>query len=347
MTIGIAVIGSGIFVQEAHLPGIKANGDLFSLKAIYSRSLSSAQKLSKEADSSTPDLYAEDAGSDKSYANLLERSDIEAVVIALPILAQPDFIKKALSAGKHVLSEKPVAKDLETAHELISWYHKKIDTKKTIWAVAENFRYLGRFQYGAEQVKELGDILGFRLRMHALVQPGAKYYETEWRKTPEYQGGFLLDGGVHFIAAMRQLLGQEAKMTQVAAFTAQLQPHLPPLDTINATVKLANGRSGTFSVSFGTTFSGAEYVVACQNGTVDVGFDKTIVKQGKDESSKDFPEDKNGVRQELKAWGESISRGKADPMQSPEEALADLEVLEAMIKSGEADGKAIELKLQV
>jgi predicted dehydrogenase len=89
-----------------------------------------------------------------------------------------------------VLSEKPVAKDLATAHELIDWYHKNIDTKKTIWAVAENFRYLGRFQYGAEQVKELGDILGFRLRMHAMVKPGAKYYETEWRKTPEYQVSF-------------------------------------------------------------------------------------------------------------------------------------------------------------
>jgi predicted dehydrogenase len=117
----------------------------------------------------------------------LERSDIEAVVIALPIVTQPDFIKKALSAGKHVLSEKPVAKDLATAHELIDWYHKNIDTKKIIWAVAENFRYLGRFQYGAEQVQQLGDVLGFRLRMHAMVKPGAKYYETEWRKTPEYQ----------------------------------------------------------------------------------------------------------------------------------------------------------------
>lgn len=86
-----------------------------------------------------------------------------------------------------MLSEKPIAKDLATAHELIDWYHKNIDTKKTIWAVAENFRYLGRFQYGAEQVKELGDVLGFRLRMHASVGPGAKYYETEWRKKPEYQ----------------------------------------------------------------------------------------------------------------------------------------------------------------
>jgi len=33
---------------------------------------------------------------------------------SLPIIAQPDYIKKALLAGKHVLSEKPVAKDLET-----------------------------------------------------------------------------------------------------------------------------------------------------------------------------------------------------------------------------------------
>ena len=116
-------------------------------------------------------------------------------------------------------------------------------------------------------------------------------------------------------------------MARVAAYTAQLQPHLSPIDTINATVKLANGHSGTFSVSFGTTFTGVEYVVACEKGTVDVGFDKTIIKKGDEEQSKDFPEDKNGVRQELKAWGESIANGKPDPLQTPEEALADLEVV--------------------
>ena len=40
----------------------------------------------------------------------------------LPILVQPDFIKKALSAGKHVLAEKPIAKDVATATELLDWY---------------------------------------------------------------------------------------------------------------------------------------------------------------------------------------------------------------------------------
>lgn len=302
-----------------------------SLKAIYSRSLSTAEGLHSSLSSTfskdSITLYSEDSGSGKAYSDLLSRPDISGVIIALPIPAQPDFIKQALLAGKHVLSEKPVAKDLATAKELIQWYHSKIDTSKVSWGVAENFRFLGRFQYGADQVQRLGRVLGFRLRMHAFVKPGSKYYETAWRKVPDYQGGFLLDGGVHFIAGMRQLLGRDAKMTRVSAYTAQLQEHLPPIDTVDATVRLANGSSGTFSVSFGTTFTGVDYVVACEKGTVDVGFDKTIVKEEGEERSEDFPEDKNGVRQEVKAWAESIAQGKQNPLQSPEEALADLEIV--------------------
>lgn len=261
------------------------------------------------------------------------------MIIALPIPAQPSFIKAALGAGKHVLSEKPVAKDISTAQELISWYKSDIlGNSHATWSVAENFRFLSRFQYGAEQARKLGRVLGFRVRVHLYVKPGSKYYETSWRKTPEYQGGFLLDGGVHFIAGMRQLLGEDAKMARVSAFTAQLQEHLPPIDTVNAVVHLANGASGTFSVSFGTTDSGVEYVISCQNGTVDVGFDKTTVKKDGDETVENFPEDKNGVRQEVKAWAESMAAGKQNVLQSPKEALAELEVVSAGMMLPQQDG---------
>ncbi|KAF1345982.1 hypothetical protein BDV97DRAFT_371993 [Delphinella strobiligena] len=293
--IGIAVIGSGIFVKESHLPAIEANSTLLSLKAIYSRSLSSATalhgSLSTTFSKSDITIYAENAGPGKSYSDLLARSDISGVIIALPIPAQPEFIKQALLAGKHVLSEKPVAKDLAAAQELIKWYHDQIDVSKVTWGVAENFRFLSRFRYGADQVQQLGRVLGFQVKVHLFVKPGTKYYETSWRK--------------------------DAKMTRVSAYTAQLQEHLPPIDTVDATVRLANGATGTFSVSFGTTFTGVAYVVACEQGTVDVGFDKTTVKRGDDEVSESFPEDKNGVRQEVKAWVKSIAQGKQDPLQSP------------------------------
>lgn len=275
---------------------------------------------------------------------MLSNPDVHAVIIALPIPAQPEYIKAALKAGKHVLSEKPIAKDMATAQSLLSWYHSSISTSPSAptWSVAENFRYMQRFQYAGQQVQKLGRVLGFRHRMHAFVAPGSKYYETSWRKTPKYQGGFLLDGGVHFIAGLRLMLGgadgDAGKMETVSAFSAQLQKHLSPVDTVNASVKLRNGASGTFSVSFGTTFTGAEWIVACEQGTVECDRDRVIVrrKDSEKEEVKEFPDDGNGVVQEVRAWAEAIEQGKQDQLQSPEEALRDLEIVSISPKIEEA-----------
>ncbi|KAK4541042.1 hypothetical protein LTR36_008411 [Oleoguttula mirabilis] len=341
--IGVAIIGSGIFVKEEHLPAVQGCEEL-NLKAIYSRSLKSAKGVAETL--SHIDLYSED--SDKGYKDLLARSDIQAVIIALPIPVQPDFIKQALSAGKHVLAEKPLAKDVATGKELLDWYRSNIDTSKVTFAVAEQFRYLHAFIYGAEQARKFGRVLGFRHKLGANVQPGAKYYETAWRKTPEYQGGFLLDGGVHFVAGMRMLLGPEAQVVKTSAFTQQLQPHLPPVDTVDATFKLANGSTGNFSVSFGTTFTGAEWSIACEGGSVAIAGNKVTSKpKDGEEKVEEKPDEFGGVKQEVFAWAKSLVSGQPDPQQSPEEALADLDVLEAMLQSGEKGGQPVELRYQL
>ncbi|KAK1912708.1 hypothetical protein P3342_004644 [Pyrenophora teres f. teres] len=266
MAIGIALIGSGIFAKEEHLPAIQDTPSL-SLKAVYSRSLKSAKALSEKL--SDVEVYSDDQDGNK-FEDLLKKNDVKGVVIALPIPAQPDYIKKALAAGKHVFAEKPIAKDLATAQELLSWTQDASNTS-AIYAVAENFRFIDSYVWGSQQVSSMGRILSFRVRVALLVQPGSKYYETEWRKKPEHQGGFLLDGGVHFVAATRLLLqGGGQKITKVSAFTAQLQEYLPPVDTLNATMQLDNGASGTLSISFGTTDTGSEYLVACEKGSVHV-----------------------------------------------------------------------------
>lgn len=78
MATGIALIGSGIFAKEEHLPAIKAT-PLLNLKAVYSRSLNSAKSLAEQL--SDVELYSEDQEG-KSYDKLLERDDITGVVIA-------------------------------------------------------------------------------------------------------------------------------------------------------------------------------------------------------------------------------------------------------------------------
>jgi len=332
MTIGLALVGGGIFVKEAHLPAIQDCDDL-ELVGIYSRSLSTAKSLGI----SDVALYSDE--SDKNFEQLLKDPNVQAVIIALPILTQPKYIKAAIEAGKHVLSEKPVAGDVKPGRELVEWYRK--GNFKTLWGVAEQKRYSAALLKGASQAKSMGRLLGFQVQVHKYVEQDGKYYLTPWRKTPEYQGGFLLDGGVHFIAALRLLLGEEEYITRVSAFTTKLQEHLPPIDTLTAVAQTKSGAIGTISISFGTTFKEDQYSVAFEKGTITVKYDQVDTDTNGKVDTKNFSSE--DVKEEVKSFAHGVNEGRLDPMQSPEQALADLEVLEAIFKSGEQNGAPVEI----
>lgn len=144
------------------------------------------------------------------------------------------------------------------------------------------------------------------------------------------------------MAGIRLLLGSEEPILSVSAHTAQLQSHLPPVDTVTATMKTKNGVTGTISISFGTTFKRSGYSVACEKGIVNVM--RETVQVG--DETRQVANERSGVPPEVRVWGEAIAAGKADPRQSPEEALADLELLEAMLRSGEQNGQAMSLRYQ-
>ena len=101
--------------------------------------------------------------------------------------------------------------------------------------------------------------------------------------------------------------------------------------------------------------------MACEGGTVSV--DRTIVKskpKGGEEVEEDIKDEIPGAESEVKeehvpvgsvvpevfAWAQSLKTGKWDARQSAAEGLADLEILETMLKSGQA-GIPIDLKYQV
>jgi predicted dehydrogenase len=323
------------------------------LKALYSRSLKSAQETASQIENApSPDLYSADSDG-KKYADLLQRDDIQALIIALPIVSQPAYIEAALTAGKHVLAEKPIAKDIATAQALIAFYNNlpspASGAPKPIFAIAENFRFIPRFAYAAEQAHALGRITHFSVKVMGLMKDENKYYKTSWRTKPDYQGGFLLDGGVHHAAATRLFLrGQGNAAVSVRAFTNLTCAHLPPIDTVTAIVKTESGATGTYYHSAGSLMDSFEWEVACERGSVkSVGDVVTVVKDGAVKVEKTF-EKTSGVREEVDAWAGSIREGKGVvvPLQSPEEALGDLEFLERMFGSGDVGGEERRYELQ-
>ncbi|PON26976.1 oxidoreductase family protein [Trichoderma gamsii] len=335
---GIAILGAGIFATEAHLPALVANKA--NLKAVYSRSTSTASALVTEATKlgvANLDLYADDKPG-HALDDLLQRSDIDAVIIVLPILIQPTIVRQCLAAGKHVLCEKPIAKDVKTARDLIGDYNKLYADKGLIFSIAEQFRFMHEFELGRKWVveeKAIGDITQAHLRVWRNQPPVGKWYETPWRKMPEFQGGFLLDGGVHQTALLRFISGQEVVETQ--GFARQVVPHLPPLDTLNAGILLSGGGTGTISMSFASLRSAGELTLIGTKGSFHIvdgpdGFMLTLDLVSGESRSETV--NSKGVELEIKAFLEAIKTGNAEKRSGPEEALNDLAIIESMCQGG-------------
>ncbi|KIJ10684.1 hypothetical protein PAXINDRAFT_172088, partial [Paxillus involutus ATCC 200175] len=340
------------------------------LKAVYSRSEKSARELADEATAklrTTPQVY-HDGDPSINLDALLARSDISTVIVVLPITLQPSIVLKALEAGKHVISEKPVAPDVASGLKLIATYETEYKPKGLIWRVAENWEAEPVYTAAAKAIRagKIGKVIFFSLRAVSCIYQDSKWYKTPWRNIPDYQGGFLLDGDVHSVAALRVIL--PSPMAYLSGFASLNVEWLAPQDTINAIIKSADGSHGIFELSFGATTPSRESV---GNGIVITGTDgyltinRTEVKdpitgsnksisrltiksapRGADgkpgpEQEEVIDEPVRGVELELAGFFAAVLEGKDDGLGSPMGALRDVAVIEAALNSG---GKLIDLE---
>jgi predicted dehydrogenase len=324
--IRIALLGAGIFARDAHLPALKNLTDRFEIVAVYSRTRATAEALL--ADMATPpDIYTD-------AAEILRRDDIQAIDVLLPIDLLPSAVDMALAAGKHVVSEKPIAPDVAAGRRLIDVWRNH---PGQIWMVAENWRYEPAFRQAAEIVRGggLGAPLIAHWALHIPLTADNKYYATAWRRSGSFPGGFLIDGGVHHVAVWRQVLGE---IRTVSAAVAQMRPDLPPADTLSAAMQFDSGVVGSYTASYAAAapWAGGLRVVGERGSlVVDRGrLDWTIDGVAHETT---FPPSQS-VRDELAAFADTIERGAAH-RNSPEEGLQDVAVIEAMLHSHETGSR--------
>jgi len=281
--IGLAILGAGIYAKEAHIPALAAiraeSRTPFELVATYSRSHKSSSELSTFASSllnlsPAPAVYSDDSSNGSDLDALLKRTDIHAVIILLPIPVQPAIVLKCFEAGKHVLSEKPVAPSVAEGLTLIS-SAEKYTTGKTalIWRIAENYEceLITILARQLIEKKKIGKVTGFSLEAFNDLQKESKYYQTPWRTIPEYEGGFLLDGGVHSAALVRSIIPVPLENVKggvkISGWAGLVRDYLSPEDTMNLSVFFGSGEEkdeksliapsaiGTFNLTFAAATS--------------------------------------------------------------------------------------------
>ncbi|KIK67859.1 hypothetical protein GYMLUDRAFT_36656 [Collybiopsis luxurians FD-317 M1] len=355
---GIAILGAGIFVLEAYLPALAALGSASPpLKAIYSRSEKSSSEIAQKAAkilglSYTPDVYFDQ--NDHNLDTLLSRSDIAAVIIALPITVQPNIVLKCLSAGKHILSEKPVAPDVAHGIQLIQEAEPICKEHNLVWRVAENYEAEPAYRAARDAIQagKIGNVIFFKASVFNYIDKSSKWYKTPWRTVPDYQGGFLLDGGVHTIAALRTMLPQP--FTQLSGFASLNKEYLAPHDTINCVVDAGSHFHGIVEMTFASptksipvadniVITGSEGWLACNISSAEfkVVIKSRVKEEGKREEEQEYKEKEEimtfpskGVETELAAFfGKIKKEGEALDVGSPKDALTDVAFIQAALNS--------------
>jgi predicted dehydrogenase len=142
------------------------------------------------------------AGTD--WRALLDRGDVQAIIIATPPGAQAEIARAAILAGIHVLVEKPAARHVG---ELLGLPQLAAERGVRV-RVGFNHRYHRAFQEARRLVDSgmLGPLMFLRARYGHGGRPG---YAREWRAQPAQSGGGeLIDQGVHLIDLARWFLGE-------------------------------------------------------------------------------------------------------------------------------------------
>ncbi len=322
--IRIGIIGAGLFAREAHVPVLKELHDRFEVVAVCSRTPESAAQLAA--------LFDHPVAQEPDIAALLARPDIDAVDIILPIGLQPEAVEQSLAAGKHVISEKPVAPTVAVGRRLLDMYAGHLGR---VWMVAENYRYEEAFVRAGEIVRggAIGRVLLADWAIYINMTPDNRYYHTAWRRDRSFPGGFLMDGGVHHMAGLRMVLGE---VSAVTAMLVQQRDDLPPADTLSAALRFESGALASYCVTYagGSPWYGPLQIVG-EKGALRLLRDGMLELTTGGETETIPVASFGGVRGEFSAFADAIQHG-APHRNAPVEAVQDVALIEALLHAGES-----------
>lgn len=138
-----------------------------------------------------------------SYDALLADPDIEAVYIPLPNHLHVEWTKKALAAGKHVLTEKPIAMQASEIDELIA--AREASGK----FATEAYMIVHHRQWQRARALYQEGAIGKLIHVDGLFGYNNASDPGNVRNKPETGGGGIPDIGVYTYGATRWLTGQD------------------------------------------------------------------------------------------------------------------------------------------
>jgi predicted dehydrogenase len=231
--IAIGVLGCGGIASYYHLPILLAHS------AVRVVAVADPAPAARERASAA----APGAAIESDSAAVLERSDVDAVVVCAENARHAELARASAAAGKHLYLEKPLALTLDDGRAVVD----AAEAAGVTAMIGFNLRFHPAHAQAHALLRQgvLGQPRAVRAVFH---EPARRGRMPAWKRARRTGGGALLDLASHTVDLVRWHLS-----TDVTEATASLRSHATEHDSALVRLSLASGTEASLDCRIGTT----------------------------------------------------------------------------------------------
>ena len=332
MAIGWAFIGTGNYPHSRIAPAAALAEDT-SIIACYSR------------DQARADEFAKTHGALAAYTSvdeLLSDSRVDVVFVASPNHLHAEHTMLAAKAGKHVLSEKPMATTVADCVEMI----KACKANNVKLGVGFQLRHHPGHMEASRLISEggLGEVALAQVLLGSGVRGETKREMRtglrEWWETPDMVGNARsMNGtGVHCVDDLEFILGQT--VVEVAAISDGQTEDYPLEDLVSLSLRFSGGAIGTMvcgsrmpdSINDVTIYGSDGRVLLKNAASPTMGGSLEITSETVNSEVSYEPDPLALAKWQIEGFNRAIARDE-EPAASGADGLRSVQITEAMIES--------------
>jgi predicted dehydrogenase len=330
--IGWAIVGLGNLAINQILPAF-AKCEKSKVVALVSGHPDKAAKLAARYGVGPKAIY-----NYQNYDTLKDNPEVDVIYVVLPNSMHAEYTIRGHQAGKHVLSEKPMANTPGDCQAMIDAATKA--GKKLMVAYRCRYEPFNKEMIRMAREQELGPVKvivadhGFNIGN-----------PTQWRLKREFAGGgSLMDIGIYSLQAARYITGEEPVEINAMTYTTPGDERFKEVEeTINFQLRFPSGTLANCTSSYGYAGQNKYRVIATKGwfelepATSYTGL-RLKIRRNNATEDRDMPQ-RDHFALEMDHLSECVMENK-DPLTPGEEGLRDLTLMMAIYEAART-GKTV------
>ncbi len=332
--LGWAVVGLGSLAINQILPAF-AKCEKSKVVALVSGHPDKANKLALRYGVNPKNIY-----NYQNYDSIKDNPEVDVIYIVLPNGMHAEYTVRGLQAGKHVLSEKPMANSPAECQQMIDAARK--DDRKLM--IAYRCRY-EPYNQEAIRIVRSGELGPLKVILADAGFPQGDPKQWRLNKTMA-GGGSMMDIGIYALNAARYLSGEEPTEVNAMMYSTPNDPRFKEVEeNVNFQLRFPSGVLANCTSSYGY-FQQSHYRAVGSTGWVELdpatwysGL-RMHRHHGNTLEDIELPE-RDHFASEMDHMSECVMQNK-EPLTPGEEGLRDLKIITAIYEAANT-GKTVKL----